>query len=228
MSGCSTQSAATENQELPPYPLTMQDVVPAMAPKTNEAKARQQKFLKDNVKRFKSRKLGSAYYVLQAQRNFNENKLDSATILFNQAWLMDSTNNDVYWGYGLVYGRQEQHNKALYILYRALANDKKNPRLLTDVATAHLARYYMSSEPTDLQQSEKLLKQALNLDPKQAADTYYKLAVNNYYQGNYATAWKYLHASIKEDKAKEDKQFIAVLLQKEQDPKGVYASEKTQ
>lgn len=226
--GCSTPNAATEDRELQAFNLTMQDVLPAMAPKTAEAQKRQQKFLEQNVKRFKSRKLASEYYVLQAQRTFNEEKLDSALLLFNRAWLMDSTNNDVYWGYGLVYGRQEQHDKALFILYRALAQDKKNARLLTDVATAHLARFYGTSDPEDLQQSEKLLERALKLAPEHAADTYYKLAVNNYYQRNYAKAWEFLHASIKQDKAREDRQFISALLEKERDPQGVYSPEQRQ
>ncbi|GAB3814902.1 hypothetical protein [Pontibacter rugosus] len=228
LSACSTQNSVLETQEIQEQELTLKDVIPAMAPKTAEAKAKQQKFLKTNTNRFKSRALGSAYYVLQAQRNFNDNKLDSATIHFNRAWLMDSTNNDVYWGYGLVYGRQEQHDKALFILYKALEKDQANARLLTDVATAHLARYYQNSNPKDLQQSEKLLVQALEHDPAQAADTFYKLAVNNYYQRNYRKAWEYLHESIKQDKEKEDDAFIAVLLEKEQDPQGIYLPQQAQ
>ncbi|ARS35033.1 tetratricopeptide repeat protein [Pontibacter actiniarum] len=228
LSACSSQNSVMEAQELQQQKLTLQDVVPAMAPKTVEAKAKQRKFLKENMSRFKNRKLASDFYVLQARRIFNEDKLDSATLFFNRAWLMDSTNNDVYWGYGLVFGKQEQYDKSLFILYRALEKDSQNPRLLTDVATTHLARFYQHSSLDDLRQSKKLLEQALKLEPENAADTYYKLAVNSYYLRKYADAWDYLHQSIRQDKNKEDKTFIAALLEKEQDPQGVYSDQQVQ
>lgn len=228
MSACNTQNAITENHQNPEKPLlTMADVVPVKQPKTKEQKARQQKFLKENTKRFKSRTLASKYYVLQAQRNFNEQKLDSARYLFGRAWLMDSTNNDVLWGYGKVYGQQKEYGKALFILYRALEKDKKNPRLLTDVATSHLNRFYETSNPEDLLQSKKLLEEAVKFS-QDKADAYYKLAIASYYLSDYGKAWEYLHKSIRQEKGIADKKFIAALLDKQKDPEGVYASPQKQ
>ncbi|AKD04653.1 hypothetical protein POKO110462_19000 [Pontibacter korlensis] len=228
LSSCNTQNAITEEQQPQQPRLTMQEVIPPMAPATPEAVAKQNKFLQENVDRFKSRQLASEYYVLQAKRTFNEQKLDSAMIFFNRAWLMDRSNNSIYWGYGLVYGQQEEYDKALYILYRALDKDKENPRLLTDVATTHLARFYQRSNPEDLQQSKKLLERALQLNPDHAADTYYKLAVNSYYLLDFGQAWDYLHQSIRHDKNKEDRTFISALLEKESDPQGVYVQQQAQ
>lgn len=222
LGGCNTQSAITENKQVNQQPvLTMADVIPVKKPGTAAQKANQQKFLKENTKRFKSKRLAAKYYVLQAQRNFNEQKLDSASYLFGRAWLMDSTNNDILWGYGKVYGELKQHDKALFILYRAIEKDKKNPQLLTDVATSHLNRFYATSNPEDLLQSKKLLQEAVKMDPKQKG-AYYKLAINSYYLKEYAEAWEYLHQSIGNKKAKADKNFVAALLDKQKDPKGVY------
>ncbi|MCX2739397.1 tetratricopeptide repeat protein [Pontibacter anaerobius] len=228
MSGCNMQNALTENQQPQRVKLTMQEVIPPMAPATPEAVAEQNKFLEQNVSRFKSRKLASAYYVQQAKRTFNERKPDSAMVYFNRAWLMDRSNNEIYWGYGLVYGHKAQYDKALYILYRALDKDKENTRLLTDVATTHLARYYQQSNPNDLHQSKKLLERALKLNSDNAADTFYKLAVNSYYLLEFGQAWDYLHQSIRQDRGKEDKTFIAALLQHERDPQGVYTRQEVQ
>lgn len=224
LSGCNAPNILAEKQQPRQVKLTMQEVIPPMVPVNAQEAARQQKFLQKNLGRFKSRKLASKYYVVQAKRTFNEDKLDSAMVYFNHAWLMDSNNNDIYWGYGLVYGQQEEYEKALYILYRALDKDKENPRLLTDVATTHLARFYAYSMPDDLQQSKKLLERALRLDPRDAADAYYKLAVSSYYLREYKQAWRYLHQSILRDKKREDQRFIAVLLEKEHDPEGVYVA----
>ncbi|GAB3195810.1 tetratricopeptide (TPR) repeat protein [Pontibacter aydingkolensis] len=228
ISGCNTQNAITENKQVAQQPvLSMSDVIPVKKPVTARQKASQQKFLKDNTKRFKSRKMAGKYYVLQAQRNFNEHKLDSATHLFGRAWLMDSTNNDILWGYGKVYGEQKAYDKALFILYLALEKDKTNPQLLTDVATSHLNRFYATSSPDDLLQSKKLLQEAVKINPKQTG-AYYKLAINSYYLKEYEHAWEYLHQSISSKKAKADKTFIAALLDKQKDPKGVYTRASVQ
>lgn len=228
LSACNTQNAITESNYSPLHStITMADVVPVMEPETAEAKANQEKFLQENVDRFKSRELAGEYYVLQAQRAFNEEKLDSASYLFGRAYLMDSTNNDIYWGYGMVYGREQKYDEALFLLYRALEKDRGNPRLLNDVATSHLSRFYVHADPDDLIQSRKLLEQAVQLSPDEAS-AYYKLAINCYYLREYGSAWSYLHKSIRRDKEIADKAFIAALLEKQQDPQGLYSPQHVQ
>jgi tetratricopeptide (TPR) repeat protein len=222
ISACNTQNAVKENSSTPEKQLlTMADVIPVKQPKSQQQKVSQQKFLKENTKRFKSKTLAGKYYVIQAQRAFNEQKLDSAMLLFGRAWLMDSTNNDILWGYGKIYGEKKMYDKAIFVLYRALDKDKNNPRLLTDVATSHLNRFYETSDPADLMQSKKLLKEAIVLKPNQT-EAYYKLAINSYYLKEYDLAWDYLHKSITNTKAVTDKTFVAALLDKQKDPKGIY------
>lgn len=221
IAACTSQNAITENRQAPRPELTMADVIPAKKTLTAAEKQRQKKALDTDAKRFKSRKAASAYYVLQAKRTFNEQKLDSASQFFGRAWLMDSTNNEVYWGYGLVYGQQKAYDKALFALYHALEKEQHNPRLLTDLATSHLGRFYAESNPEDLVQSRKLLESAVRYSPD-AADAYYKLAISYYYLQEYGKAWSYLHQSISKDKGIADAAFIAALLEKQQDPAGKY------
>ncbi|TXK33230.1 tetratricopeptide repeat protein, partial [Pontibacter qinzhouensis] len=146
---------------------------------------------------------------------------DSAAQLFGQAWLLDSTNNEVFWGYGLVYGQQKEFDKALFVLYKALDRDQENARLLTDVATSHLGRFYEQNDPEDLLQSKKLLERAVLLSPDFAGASY-KLAINSYYLQEYGKAWEYLHKSLLQDKEIVTENFVAALLQKQPDPQGVY------
>ena len=221
LSACNFQNAITENKQAPRSTLTMADVIPVKKPVTLQERQQRQRFLVNNTKRFKSRKTASAFYAMEAKRNFNEEKLDSAAHLFGRAWIMDSTNNDVYWGFGLVYGQQNHYEKALFVLYKALENDRQNPRLLTDVATSHLGRFYAESNPEDLLQSKKLLEKAVKYSPDKA-DAYYKLAISSYYLQEYRQAWEYLHKSLSKDKSLADASFIAALLEKQQDPSGKY------
>ena len=221
LSACNSQSAITENKQAPRPTLTMADVIPIKNPVTLQEKQQRQRFLVNNTKRFKSRKTASAFYTMEAKRTFNEAKLDSAAYLFGRAWLLDSTNNDVYWGFGRVYGQQKQYEKALFVLYKALENDRHNPQLLTDVATSHLGRFYAHSNPADLLQSKKLLEKAVKYSPDKA-DAYYKLAISSYYLQEYRLAWEYLHNSLSKDKKLADASFIAALLDKQPDLAGKY------
>lgn len=228
LSACNTQNALTESNLSPAHPrLTMADVVPVIEPQTTEEKVKQEKLLQRKTARFKSRELASKYYVLQAKRAFNEEKLDSASYLFGLAYQMDSTNSDIYWGYGMVYGREQKYDEALFLLYRALEKDKENPHLLNDIATSHLSRFYVMTEPEDLLQSKKLLEKAVKLSPHEA-DTYYKLAINCYYLQEYGNAWNYLHKSVRRNKEIADTAFITALLEKEQDPQGLYKPQQVQ
>lgn len=224
LSSCNTQTAVTENSQSPKPTITLQDIIPASQPASLEQKREQEKFVAQSAKQFKSMQLGATYYVAEAKRTFNEEKLDSATYLFGRAWLLDSTNQDIYWGYGLVYGQQKAYERSLFSLYKALEADAQNPRLLTDIATTHLGRFYEESNAEDLQQSKKLLEEAIKTAPAKA-DTYYKLAINCYYMREYGQAWDYLHKSIRQDKEVADQQFISALLQKQPDPLGKYSQE---
>ncbi|MBF9255597.1 hypothetical protein I2I11_20025 [Pontibacter sp. 172403-2] len=228
LSGCNTLENIVENMQVPEKPvLTLADVVPVMQPRTPAEKAKQDQLLQEDTTRFKSRKLASEYYVTQARRTFEEQKTDSAQWLLGRAWLMDSTNNDVYQAYGRIYGEQKQYDKALFILYHALEADPQNPQLLTDIATSYLGRFYATSNPDDLRQSRKLLEQALVLSPDEA-DINYKLAINSYYMQEYGKAWDYLHKSLRQDKEIAGKSFISALLEKQQDPMGIYNNANVQ
>jgi tetratricopeptide (TPR) repeat protein len=221
LAACTSQNAITENKQSPKPNLSLNDVVPVRNVASPEEKQSQKKFVTQQTKRFKNRKAGSAYYAHVAKRQFNDAKLDSASISFGRAWLLDSTNNDVYWGYGLVYGQQKDYDKALYSLYHALDSDQHNARLLTDLATTHLNRFYATSSPDDLLQSRKLLELAVRYAPNKA-EASYKLAVSYYYLQEYAKAWESLHRSISKDKTVADNTFIAALLEKQPDPAGKY------
>ncbi|WP_242928947.1 tetratricopeptide repeat protein [Pontibacter vulgaris] len=225
LGACNILPSATHTSANKSKTKTIAAVVPVKKPRTKTEKQQQDRFIKTSTKRFKSRQKAGAYYVAKAKRNYNQEKIDSAKYLFGRAWILDSTNADIYWGYGKVYGEQKQYDKALAMLNKALKNDKNNPRLLTDIATSHLGRYYQTSNPEDLQKSKKLLEKAVKLDPTKA-EAHYKLAISSYYLREYNKAWDNLHKSVKQDKSVADARFITALLHKQQDPKGIYKKQR--
>ena len=123
---------------------------------------------------------------------------------FNQAYLLDSNNTDIYWGYGAVYMSLDRYATAQEQYLEGLQLDATNTHLLTDYGTYFMGQYFaMIETPTSeaivnsKQQADSYLDSALNymnksfqLDPKDQ-NTAYKLSTTYYYKGDCSNAWKY-------------------------------------
>lgn len=57
---------------------------------------------------------------------------------FNQAFLLDSTNSDIYWGYGAVYFMLNRLDLAREQYKTGLNMDPENTRILTDYGTSYM------------------------------------------------------------------------------------------
>jgi tetratricopeptide (TPR) repeat protein len=109
---------------------------------------------------------------------------------FNQAWLLDSTNADVYWGYGGVYYTLGDTQSALKQYNEGLLIDRQNSKILTDKATVYLTLYEAKSDKDQLIKAIDLFNDSYTIDPKNQ-NTLYKLSVAYFYQGDCANAKKY-------------------------------------
>ncbi len=112
----------------------------------------------------------------------------TAMYRFNQAFLMNQKNTDIYWGYGNVYASMGQHLIARQQYLEGLQQNPQNPRLLTAYGTTYLAEYYLNYQNPDLARLKLdtaigLTKQAYSLDPDDA-NTNYKLSIEYLQQGN--------------------------------------------
>ena len=107
---------------------------------------------------------------------FYEGDLDTAIKRFNQAWMFDRENPEVYWGFGLLMGQrasQEEPKKnleeSIRFLKMAVDRDKKNGRILGDLGFSYtlLGHYLESNEESGKESFEKareLFPAAFNLD----------------------------------------------------------------
>jgi tetratricopeptide (TPR) repeat protein len=106
---------------------------------------------------------------------FYEGDLDTAIKRFNQAWMFDRENPEVYWGFGLLMGQrasQEEPKKnleeSIRFLKMAVDRDKKNGRILGDLGFSYtlLGHYLESNEESGKESFEKareLFPAAFNL-----------------------------------------------------------------
>ncbi|HZG01095.1 MAG TPA: hypothetical protein VEY71_08835 [Chitinophagales bacterium] len=135
--------------------------------------------------------------------------LKTAMYRFNQAYLLDSTNTDIYWGYGAVYMTLQDYQRARTQYLEGLALDSTNTHLLTDYSTYHLVQFFgLQDLPDGIVENKKeqveqpldsaltLLLKSYRLDPNDQSTTY-KLSTVYYYKDDCANAKRYLHESQK-------------------------------
>jgi len=85
-----------------------------------DLKAADEKFIADVVSHYGSREKAAAAFVEQGFRFNVRDKLGMAMRRFNQAWLLDPNNPEVYWGFGSVLHDQEKMCEAMKYFETAL------------------------------------------------------------------------------------------------------------
>jgi Tfp pilus assembly protein PilF len=122
--------------------------------------------------------------------------IKTAMYRFNQAYLLDSTNTDIYWGFGAVYMTLGDYPNAEKQYLEGLAIDPDNTHLLTDYGTYFMARYYglQAIDPKDaltyLEKAIDYLTKSYHLDQKDQ-NTTFKLSICYWYKGDCDKAWKF-------------------------------------
>lgn len=108
--------------------------------------------------------------------------LKTAMYRFNQAYLLDNENTDIYWGFGGVYLSLSQLEKAKEQYEEGLNLNPKNTHLLTDYGTYFLAKYYNAKSSNDKESKQYLnnaiyqLTKSYEIDQKDQ-NTLYKLSI---------------------------------------------------
>jgi len=108
--------------------------------------------------------------IEQAWSFFDAGDTDTAMRRFNQAWLLDAENADVYWGMGLIENRRGNTDSAVALFQEGIAHNGEHAILRCNLASSYL---YTLSEEVSISQKEDYLTRArqelttaLELDPE--------------------------------------------------------------
>lgn len=167
-------------------------------PKTDEEKKADEDFVKTILQKDSSRRHASNHMIDLGFTYMNRGDLKTAMYRFNQAYLLDSTNTDIYWGFGAVYFTLGNYEKAKKQYSEGLAVNPNNAHLLTDYGTYFMAQYYEVSVNEKaaqmcLDSAIVFLKQSYQTDPLDQ-NTTFKLSVCYWLKGECENAWKYYDA----------------------------------
>ena len=165
---------------------------------------------------------------LATQRGWKQLKQGDAEVAiqsFNQAYLLDPNNAEIYWGLGVAMTQQERHDIAVRLFARALALDPQNPRLLADIGLAHAyAAAGMTHDPVEqakrLQGAMPWFDAAEKLDPTYAT-TFVNRAIALFFLGKYSESWMNVEKAEAIDRTSVDQKLLADLSKKMSRPHSV-------
>lgn len=176
-------------------------------PKTEDEKIYDGKFINEILKQeqFKGDRTAASNHMIQLGFNYMyRGDLKTAMYRFNQAYLLDSTNTDIYWGYGAIYMTFGQYELAKTQYQEGLSLNPSNTHLLTDYATYYMAIFYEyqimpESVLKDSKERAKnyldstlyYLNKSYQIDPKDQ-NTTYKLSTTYWNKGDCENAWRFL------------------------------------
>jgi len=96
------------------------------------------KFIDEVIKQFGSRREAAKNSVGYGWDYFQRGDITNAMKRFNQAWLLDSTLNDTYWGFGAIMGQRKQFDQSIIFLKRYYDSNPDNEKIMTDLSTSYL------------------------------------------------------------------------------------------
>lgn len=125
-------------------------------------------FLADCDKLFKNRKEAAEKHVEMAWGYFYNNNPDNSMKRFNQAWLLDKDNAEIYWGFGNLMGMKHELKHSITLFEKSIKLNPNNPKVYESISTSYGQLFFETKKMEYLEATIKNLKSSLKLDPNNA------------------------------------------------------------
>ena len=181
-----------------------------------------QRLISQTTAHYGSREKASSAFVGNAFAYYGKDDLVNAMRRFNQAWLLDPNNPEVYWGFGAVRHDQGKSCEAMALFDMAASFGKYIEGMAPDAARVKVLCAVNDKSLTDEQrdalyaQADALYTEALLKEPNKGY-VHASMATAFYWRGKYAEAW----ASVKlarENEGRLTEQFLRILREKLPEP----------
>lgn len=162
------------------------------AVKSKSQKEADQRLIADYIKQEGSRRKGSETLVKLGFDFLYEGNIRTAMYRFNQAWLLDPENENVFWGFAAVYFNFGDFENAMKQLDEGLVLNPESSNIITDQATIHLVHFQTKKDEKELSTALRLFTKSYIIDAKNQ-NTLFKLSVVYFLKGDCYNALKYYH-----------------------------------
>lgn len=185
-------------------------------------------FIKQTSQRYQGDvKRASREWTIKGNELLRYGDVEGAMRKFNQAWLLDDSNYQVYWGFGQVLVIKDELPEAKRYLWKAyeLIDDPfQKPALLTDLATIvslqgdALPAAKTAERDALFLRANDYFEKVLELDAS-FFPVWQRWAQSLYREGNYGAAWEKIHAAKARGVKQFSKRFIEQLSAKHPEPR---------
>ena len=141
-------------------------------PKTDEMKKIDRDFIRESLLQEGTAHKASEHHIDLGFQYLYRRDLKTAMYRFNQAWLLEPKNEDVYWGFGAIYFAFNDYGNAFKMYDKGLALNPKSSKILTDKATVYLAMLNDKFDNDILNKAIDLFKKSYSIDPKDQNTTF--------------------------------------------------------
>lgn len=154
------------------------------------------KFIAAALKEKGTLRKASEHMVSTGFQYLYQGELETAMRRFNQAWLLDPSNENAYWGFASVYFTFNDYEAALKQLDKGLSINPKSANILTDKATIYTGYFVNKHDAAALNKAIELFKQSYTIAPLNQ-NTLFKLSVAYFYKQDCTNAWRYYEECMK-------------------------------
>ncbi|QOW09884.1 hypothetical protein Q73A0000_05655 [Kaistella flava (ex Peng et al. 2021)] len=123
-------------------------------------------FILESEKKFGDSKKASEYYVSKGWEYFYDNDNETSMKRFNQAWLLDNTNSQIYWGFGNLLGRSNKFEESLKFLKKSIQIDPNKPEVYESISVSYGQLFYKTKDAKFLNLRLENLKKAMKIEPR--------------------------------------------------------------
>jgi len=122
--------------------------------------------------------------------------LKTAMYRFNQAWLLDPKNENVFWGFGAIYFMFQDFQSAIKQYDEGLILNAKSSNIITDKASVFMSKYDSRKDINDLNTAINLFLKSYSIDNKNQ-NTLFKLSACYFFKSDCKNALKYYKECLK-------------------------------
>lgn len=164
--------------------------------KTDEQKKADQDLIADYLSQAGTHYKASELLIKLGFDYLYKGDLKTAMYRFNQAWLLDPTNENVFWAFGAIYFTFQDFKTALKQYDDGLILNPNSSNIMTDKASVYMANYKINQNTEDLNSAIELFKLSLAIDSKNQ-NTLFKISACYYFKKDCKNALLYYNECMK-------------------------------
>jgi len=183
--GCSGHSEEVPLNEQPMY---------GNVPPDQELQKIHDKYIKTVIVDYGSREVAIQEGLKAAWYPYSKNDFKTAMKRFNQVWLLDPNNAQVFYGFGLVMDRQGKTDDAIAFYKKSLEFDPKNEKAMCYLAVISGKKALQDKAYPDFENSLLLYQKAIDITKETGytdfvGGIYEQWAMALFYKEDYVGAW---------------------------------------